>query len=67
MLPTIKDFIHTERKNKYTPPLTSFQIEQIMIKYGRLVVDECIKSIDKYKTTPSFLFEAVLKVKQEIQ
>lgn len=38
---TIKDFIKQEMSDSINKLYTPFQIEQLLIKYGRLVVDAC--------------------------
>jgi hypothetical protein len=51
MIPTVKNFIIDNTST--TKMYTRFQVEQLLIKYGRLVVDECAENIYMTNSAPN--------------
>lgn len=42
---TVRDYIKEQMKDSIYREYTPFQVEQLLISYGRKVVDECTKNV----------------------
>lgn len=46
MIKSVRDFIKEEMKDSVYREYTPFQVEQLLIKYGRSIVDECSSNFE---------------------
>lgn len=70
MIPNIKDFLLERRVTSFRPPITDFQLEQLLISYGILVANESAKEAGKlaYPGTEVMTEVAVgLTIKKQIK